>query len=97
MILQLGREGLAWYPQNSVLPKLFHQFVPLFLWVISCSGQTQSYYAYRVYSVGAYLEPQTTSNSCGVFALASLPKAFHINSDSSEKKKCYLSGEVTFD
>lgn len=95
-ILQLGRKGLAWYPQNSVFPNLFHQFVPLFLWVISYLGQAQSYYVYRVSSVGGYLDPQTTSNSCGVSDLAFLPKAFHVNLGSSEKKY-YVSGELTFD
>lgn len=66
------------------------------LWVVSCSGQAQSYYVYKGSSIGGYLEPQTTSNSCGVSALASLPKALHVNSNSSEKK-CYVSGELTFD
>lgn len=107
--LQLGREGLAWYPQNPVFPDIFYRFGPLLLWVVNCSGQAQSYYVsnyviiciyyyyvYKVSSMGSYLEPQTTSNSFGISALASLPKAFHVNSNSSEKK-CCVSGEPTFD
>lgn len=67
--------------------------MPLFLWAVRCPGKAQSHYES---SVGSYLDPQTTSSSCGASALASLPKAFHVNSNSYEKKR-YVSGELTFD